>query len=254
MTIRHQKRLTRRAAERALDGAGTSGISHLDELLSAASAPASGFELNREADLVALFRAGHTAVPEATVTRSQAFRLRLAGANTAIAAGVAVLLAGGGFAYAASTGHLPEILGGDHRSETGASNAAQAPGQGEPTDGPTRTPGVQVPAGTPTPSLRGLCRAFQAQADTNPGKAQDNPAFSALARAAGGKSGIATFCVDLIGAPQAEPTSGKPTDKPSGKPSTLPTADGTPSANPTKSANPNKPTPSRAPSSNKNPN
>lgn len=237
MRIRRIGQLTRRSANRALDGAGRSGDAHVDQILSAATAPASSFELNREAEMVALYRfigAQDVGVAPST-TLAQRLRARLAAAHVGVAVGAVVLLAGGGVAFAASTGNLPEVLGGDHRSPTGAAHSSQAPGQ-QRTDGPNGPNGPKAtstasatPKGTPSPSLKGLCSAFQAGTATNPGKALDNPAFTALATAAGGKANMVEFCVDLIGAPTPKPGNG-------------PTSEPTYPVPPTKSPNPNKPT------------
>jgi hypothetical protein len=66
--------------------------------------------------------------------------------------------------------------------------------------------------GTPSPSLHGLCHAVQAGATSNPGKAIDNPAFSVLVAAAGGKDNLASYCAKLIG-PRASHRDGKPDDQ-----------------------------------------
>lgn len=234
MTPRPERALTRRKAARALERTGSSGVPEVDEILAAATAPATGFELNREAETVAHFR--FVAAQKAIAPKSgflRAGRSRFVPARAAIAAGMATLLAGGGVAFAASTGHLPEVLGGDHRSPTGAAHSSQAPGQQETNRPKPTAEASSTPKGTPSPSLKGLCRAFQAGVATNPGKALSNPAFSALAAAAGGKAEMAAFCADLIGPPAPKPT---PQSTPA--PTTKPTHP----AHPTKTPNPNKPT------------
>lgn len=268
MTKRPQNRLTRRSAKRALDHEGSSGDARVDAILAASTAPATGAELNREADTVAMFRAGRLSTPPAErLTMIQVTRKRLAAAKVAVAATAAVLLAGGGVAFAASTGNLPEVLGGGNKSDNGSQHSSQAPGQegkvkpGKPTPSGSPTGG---PAGTPNPSLKGKCQAYQAGATSNPGKAAQNPAFSALADAAGGTDKIAVYCTALIGAPGSKPTGG-PTDGPgSGQgngqgnkpdrpvdPTKAPKADKSPKAD--KTPNPNKPTakPTRTPNPNK---
>src|SRR5712692_8914373 len=93
----------------------------------------------------------------------------------------------GGVALAAATNTLPEPVQG------AAHNVFNAPAprhHGKPNDVPGRgnQPGAKPSGapGTPSPSLRGLCTAFQAGATSNHGKALTNPAFTALVTAAGG--------------------------------------------------------------------
>ncbi|RNL62400.1 hypothetical protein EFK50_11535 [Nocardioides marmoriginsengisoli] len=227
MTTRREKRLSRRAAERALDRTGASGTASVDKILDAATAPPTNFELNREADTVAMFRTVQLSPVAAPVRRSllQATLARLAAAKVAVAAGTAVLLAGGGVAFAASTGHLPGQKNDDPKPKPPA-HATHTPGKkapGRPSDKPapgkpTKTSSPSGPKATtaPSPSLKGLCNAYQAGVADNPGKALDNPAFSALAAAAGGKEQIGAYCDGLIG-PDTDPSESagaEPTKKP----------------------------------------
>jgi hypothetical protein len=138
----------------------------------------------------------------------------------------AVGLTGGGAALAAATGHLPSSLTGAPAATRSAASAAVTPAaNGKP---------ASDPASSPSPSLRGLCQAYTAHAAGNPGKALDNPAFSALITAAGGKDKVAPYCASLpatrpgkkpashpSGKPASHPN-GKPTSHPSGKPSSPP--------------------------------
>lgn len=258
MTFRFSERLNRRGADRALDGAGTSGVARVDEILAAATAPPSGFELNREADTVAMFRASVavSAASAVKLTTFQAFRMRLAATKLAVAGTAAVLLAGGGVAYAASTGHLPEVLGGDNRSDNGSNHSSQAPGQ-QGTKGPQgpKATSTATAGPTTTASLKGLCNAFQKGATSNPGKAADNPAFSSLATAAGGKANIAAYCTFLIGEPGSKPSNGPKGDKtPPVRPTNAPNPNSTnkPGRNPT-SGSGNTNTPSAGPTSKTHP-
>ncbi len=119
--------------------------------------------------------------------------------------------AGGGVALASATGHLPVALGG----QPAASPSATA------TTGTSAT----HPAGSPSPNLKGLCTAYTKGVADSSGKALDNPAFSALITAAGGKSNVAAFCATL----PANATPGHtPPAHPAGKPTALPTAHATP--------------------------
>ena len=86
------------------------------------------------------------------------------------------------------------------------------------------------PADTsPTPSMTGLCQAYEAHVQESPGKAMDSSAFSALITAAGSADKVPTYCDRL-------------TTHPSGRPSDLPIptdpgndtpGDGSPTAKPT---------------------
>jgi hypothetical protein len=87
-----------------------------------------------------------------------------------------------------------------------AQHAPQAPGSESDSGEPESDS-----AGTPTPSLQGLCTAYQAGATSNPGKAIDNPAFSVLVAAAGGTDKVADYCDELIG-PRPTHPAGPPTD------------------------------------------
>lgn len=119
------------------------------------------------------------------------------------------VLAGGGVALAASHGALQVPFSGhDNRSDhapsaPGSTNPgltsteAASPSAPEATGSPSVHP---TPSASPSPSLTGLCRAFQAGA-THDGKT--NPAFNALASAAGGAQNISTYCITLIGSPTA---------------------------------------------------
>lgn len=123
---------------------------------------------------------------------------------------------GGGVALAAATGHLPSTL-------TGAPAAARSAASAAPTPPAHRKP-ASSPNSSPSPSLRGLCQAYTAHAGGTPGKALDNPAFSALVTAAGGKDKAAAFCASLLATPPGnKPKSGgKPTSHPTGKPTSHP--------------------------------
>jgi hypothetical protein len=119
------------------------------------------------------------------------------------AAALAVSAVGGGVAYAAETGKLPAALGGSEKPAAATSAAAKDHGA----------------KGSPSPSMVGLCHAFTAGAGDNPGKALQNPAFSALITAAGGEDKVADYCATVL----VKPTHGaKPTDKPTGKPTDKP--------------------------------
>ena len=140
---------------------------------------------------------------------------------------VAVGVSGGGVALAAATGHMPANFTGKPAAASSTAAATHMPA--------ARGESASHPAASPSPSLRGLCQAFTAQVSSSPGKALDNPAFTALITAAGGKDSVTTFCTSLLAthpgnAPASHPA-GKPsshptpanTTHPTGKPSVLPT-------------------------------
>jgi hypothetical protein len=131
---------------------------------------------------------------------------KVAAAPAAALAAAALVLGGGGIALAASQGavHVP-FTGHDNRSDEAPAAAASVnpgiTGTGVPSDDATAdvdaTPDAS-PSATPSPSLDGLCVAFQAGAVD---KAASNPAFTALQDAAGGADNVAAYCVTRIGEP-----------------------------------------------------
>jgi hypothetical protein len=86
------------------------------------------------------------------------------------------------------------------------------------TESPTASAAAPAPPANPDPSLTGLCNAWSAGATDNPGKAADNPAFSALVKAAGSPEKVEDYCATLKddgarGANHERPA-GQPTDVP----------------------------------------
>lgn len=102
----------------------------------------------------------------------------------------AVGLSGGGVALAAATGHLPAQAGGHPAASASAKPSGSAGAAGAATNGHT--------SATPSPALHGLCHAYAAGAGNNPGKALDNPAFSALITAAGGRDKVTSYCATVV--------------------------------------------------------
>ena len=198
-------RLTRRAAERILDHQGDprEAVARLVDA-AAAAAPVAG-----EDQAATLFRAATSLVPVPAAGASAMRRVtrKLAALPVAgVAAGV-LALGGGGLALAATQGavNVP-FTGHDNRSD----HAPDAPSSSNP--GLSRTPGApgspaatHLPSASPSPSLEGLCHAYQAGAV--PRKAS-NPAFAALTSAAGSAEGVGGYCTGLIGTPTrpAHPT------------------------------------------------
>ncbi|MGH3716057.1 MAG: hypothetical protein ACRDT4_21730 [Micromonosporaceae bacterium] len=129
-----------------------------------------------------------------------------------VALGVATALTAGGVAVAAGSGALPDTAAdqaGAHREAVGGATASHGK------------------AGSPSPSLTGLCTAYGNVSTKSKGKALDSPAFSALVTAAGGKDKVPGYCDELLagkdkgnddapaGGASAHPT-GAPGDKPGG--------------------------------------
>jgi hypothetical protein len=220
-------RLSRRTAAHMLDHptahAHDGGVG---EALSAVVSMPAVLGGDGEDRALAAFRAVAHLDPVPT-TRGTSFMTRItrkaAAAPAAALAAAGIVLAGGGIAVAASQGavHVP-FSGHDNRpSRAPSATATVNPGISgthqaqEPRDDATDTspssPSAS-PSATPSPSLEGLCVAYQAGAMD---KAATNPAFTALQNAAGGADGVAAYCVNLIGEPThpARPTHpAKPTE------------------------------------------
>ena len=106
-----------------------------------------------------------------------------------LAVGAATVVAAGGVAFAASNGSLPNPLADQGKSHSSIGGATTAP------------------EGSPSPSLVGLCKAYEAKVGSNAhGKALDSPAFQALVKAAGGKDKVTAYCTDLLGKPKDKDT------------------------------------------------
>jgi hypothetical protein len=153
------------------------------------------------------------------------------------AAAIGVALAGGGVALAASTGTEPTAALG---KRDGANHGPAHP-TGKPSTAPSKR---DQPGAAPSPSLVGLCRAYAAGAGDNPGKALDNPAFSVLITAAGGKEKIAEFCAPALRDEPAAAPDAKPSKTPAAKPDNPAATRPTPKAKPSQHG---KPRPSRVP-------
>ena len=156
---------------------------------------------------------------------------------TAKAAAVVAATAIGGVAVAAGTGSLPtQHRDGDTARQTHASQPAHPDQSTHPTGKPSTNAGSSGEhSAAPSPSMVGLCRAFAAGAGDNPGKALENPAFTALITAAGSKDKVTSFCTAVLA--DAEHPTGSSTSHPTGAPTSHPTgpstSHGTPSPHPT---------------------
>jgi hypothetical protein len=230
--------ITRASAERLLT-ARSGGGTELRRVLAAASAPPTANELRGEPAAMAQFRAVRLNVvtPARRNSVLKTAAAKLLAANVVIGATVAA--ATGGVALAAATNHLPGPL--HHANapvavrESHSQEALSASNRPSPLPTPTTTPGrsgahpsgstTHRAQGSPSPSMVGLCTAYQAAVADNPGKALDNPAFTALITAAGGKGNVAAYCATVLASSSGTPS--HPTAAPSthsSAPTTHPTA------------------------------
>ena len=189
------RRIDRRTAERLLRGAPVDVPDALAGLLAAAAAPPRDGELGGEPVAVAAFS---EAVQRAPVPRPRSpGRPAKLLVVKALAAATAIF-AVGGIATAAVTGHLPIPGGGGPSPVAPASSHSAIPTPVPP--GSSRAPGEtraeQQPS--PSPSLPGLCHAYTAGNKSEHGKALENPAFTALITAAGGKDKVDGYCASLL--------------------------------------------------------
>jgi hypothetical protein len=149
-------------------------------------------EVHGEQEAMTAFRQARLN-PAVTPRRRSMSAGKLLALKTIIAA---VGLSGGGVALAGATGHLPAQAGGHPAASASAkpsgyvAAAGAADAAGAATNGHT--------SATPSPALHGLCHAYAAGAGNNPGKALDNPAFSALITAAGGRDKVTSYCATVV--------------------------------------------------------
>jgi hypothetical protein len=214
MSTNRRRRLTRTTAGQLLRGRPASELADGDvlaSLLMAAAAPAHDCELAGEAEALTAFRQAHLSPATQPRRPLMSATTKLLAVKAALAA---MGITGGGVALAAASGHLPSQLGGS----PAAASSARASASATVTPSASGSP-ASNPTASPSPSLRGLCQAYSAGTGSNPGKALDNPAFTALITAAGGKQEVAAFCTSLMAARPGQ----APTAHPTGKPSSLPT-------------------------------
>ncbi len=208
----------------------------LDRLLAAAAPPRDYLHHNQgefrgEATAVSAFR-------EARLNPAYRPRRKAMSAGKLLAIKVAVaavVLGGSGSVALAATGQLT-AQSSRHAAPSASSSAPSASSSSARATAPAARVGSHSSA-TPSPSLQGLCHAYVAGVGSNPGKALENPAFTALITAAGGKDKVSSYCTTLLasspsgnsGNSAAHP--GKSASHPTGKPTVAPTA--LPSAHPT---------------------
>jgi hypothetical protein len=229
----HRRRLDRATAERLLSGdpaAAPTGQESLAHLLAAAAAPGRHRELAGEQAAMVAFRTAHRVPPTQQRSRSM-ISLALGKILTAKAVAVVAATTIGGVAVAAGTGHLPT----QHRPEAssqsqGAETSETGPETGEAARAKARS---HTAAGTPSPSMVGLCRAYAAGEKASHGKALDNPAFTALVTASGGKAKVSAWCTTLLAQEKAEHSAGSPTQSSTGHSTAGPHPTGAPTEHPT---------------------
>ena len=185
MSDKRPRRIDRFTAEQLLSGnpaARRGAPEELVALLTDAVRPAAAEELAGEPAVLAAFRAAQV-TPVHHPRRRHMIKTAMAKLLTVKAAAVVAATAAGGVALAAGTGTLPDSLGvGDHAKPSAHASPSEQP-RGK---------------GSPSPSLIGLCRAYQAGAGDNPGKALENPAFRALVDAAGDTDKVTSYCTTLL--------------------------------------------------------
>ncbi len=232
MTTHRRRRLRTYTAEQLLRGRPVGPLASRDanrdaltDLITAAAAPARASELGGEQEAVAAFRVARL-TPATQLRRPSMIKTGMAKLLTLkIALAAAGALAAGGVALTAGTGHIPSQFGGTSANSHASTHASTHSDAARP---------AAHPNASPSPSLRGLCSAYTAGVSTSHGKALDNPAFTALITAAGGKDNVAKFCAAMLGSkpgqshathptgPPATHPAGPPATHPAGKPTSQP--------------------------------
>lgn len=224
MRTHRSRRISRRTAERLLDGTPldtrTAHLEPLADLLDAAAGSARPAELAGEQAAVAAFQAARLA-PVPQPRRRSMIKTTLAKLLTVkVAAVAATAVAAGGVAVAAATGHLPTQSGGGAGPPAGSgiSMTSTLLPAAHPASRPAAASGRNgAPGATPSPSLVGLCHAYDAGAGDH-GKVLANPAFTVLVDTAGGKDRVSAYCAKLLAQPSGSAPSGRP--HPTGGPNT----------------------------------
>ncbi len=142
-------------------------------------------------------------------------------------AAAAVVVSVGGVSFAASTGALPSKAQAAAHNVFGGLPPAHGNSAHAKSQHAKHATGRSATHGTPSPSLVGLCQAYNSGVAKSKGKALDNPAFTVLITAAGGQDQVDAYCLTVL----AGHPSGPPATRPSGPPATHPT--GPPAAHPT---------------------
>ena len=203
----------RAAREALLDDPAHDGTA-LGALLLAARAPGSAPEVAGLPAALASYRSAPTAavqpepaaVPVAGGSRFRATKLIAAAASAATIGGVAFAAVTTGNTFSPSTGHSPAGSSAASSADDGTRGNGKSNGAGDTASDSSN--------GTPTPSLVGLCKAWEAHQDNRGGngKSEDSAAFRVLISTAGGLGSVNGFCTTLLTTPSASAgSSGHPT-------------------------------------------
>jgi hypothetical protein len=230
--------ISRAAAEQLL--ARQCGRTGVHRVLAAASARGTARELAGESTAVAHFQAAqlHPVNPARRRSVLKTAAAKLLAAKVVVGAAVAAA-ATGGVAVAAATNHASGPANHDTRPAVAASGTHTTGTPSTEPDRPSRLPTrtsmgrpsgghpssatSHAAQGSPSPSLVGLCTAYQAGVADNPGKALDNPAFTALITAAGGKDNVTAYCTAILPSPHPSGMPSHPAASPSSHPTELST-------------------------------
>ncbi|MFD2419849.1 hypothetical protein [Amycolatopsis pigmentata] len=135
----------------------------------------------------------------------------------AVAAAATAAVTVGGVAAVAATGH-PSVPASESSTHAPATTGAQ-PHASESSETAKDRPSVSGddhdPSASPTPSLTGLCHAYEAGAGSEHGKALESPAFKVLITTAGGNDKVDAYCTKVLAEEKADNT--PVTTTPSGK-------------------------------------
>ena len=237
---RHRLALDEGTAERLLTGRmapadAPPGYARAAAMLAAVSAPPDAEELGGEATIVAVFAAAARSRPVdvrlLTPRRSRVLTKLL---TLKAAAALLGVLATGGVA-AAATGNLPDP------AQQAAHALLGGAGVPAPAEATATTRAHAVGPDAAGPAAQGLCRAWSAGQGGQHGSKLDAPAFTALAKAAGGSDQIGAYCAQVTastpgasGQGQGSPASTIGGSGQAGPPSSLPasTAGGSGQAGP----------------------
>jgi hypothetical protein len=192
----------------------------LSELLGAATMPIHSAEPPGLDSALAAFRSAPAPVAALPARRTPVLKSLLSGlVATKVIAGVAGAAAVGGVALAASSGHLGDggnsadapgqAIASVHRADATGSlsdSASDSTAADSSSAASSDSSSASSSAHAPTPSLAGLCHAWQAHEQSNSDHTTSaahsawakSPAFSVLIATAGGSGGVDTYCSVLL--------------------------------------------------------
>lgn len=202
----------RLAAEELLAGepAAADTAGPLAAVLRVAAAPAHPEELTGERAALAAFVAAQLdPVPEPR--RPSMIKSALAKILTVKAAAILAAASTTGVVLAATSGALPGPWTETPADRPVVAASTRAATPSTPDGRPSDTGKPDDPGSDPSPSMVGLCRAYEAEVSNGPGKALDSPAFTALVTAARGAENVPEYCDTVTAAAAGHPKS-RPTD------------------------------------------